>query len=143
MATEASNKIKYLLATKAIDFSADAFKIILMATGFTFDKDTHHTYADVLASEHVNGTTGYTTGGSTLLNVVVTEDDTVDKCTVAWDDVQWTAAGTGIVSPGAIIFDDTVASPADPVVCFIDFGGDKTILAGGVLAVANPGVDIA
>ena len=50
MASTASNKIKYLLATKAIDFLNDSFKIILMASGFVFDKDTHHGYADVSAS---------------------------------------------------------------------------------------------
>ena len=42
MASTVSNKIKYLLATKAIDFSADSFKIILMASGFVFNADTHH-----------------------------------------------------------------------------------------------------
>ena len=45
MASTVSNKIKYLLATKAIDFSADSFKIILMASGFVFNADTHHGYA--------------------------------------------------------------------------------------------------
>ena len=59
MATEASNKIKFLLAKKAIDFSADTFKIILMQSGFTFNKDTHEGYANVSASELGTGN-GYT-----------------------------------------------------------------------------------
>ena len=65
MSSYPSNKIKYLLATKAIDFANDTFKIILMATGFTFDIDTHHGYADVSASELGTGN-GYTAGGNTL-----------------------------------------------------------------------------
>jgi len=35
MTTQLSNKIKYLIATKAVDFANDSFKIILMASGFT------------------------------------------------------------------------------------------------------------
>jgi len=42
VATEAANKIKYALETGAIDALNDAFKIILMADGFVFDRDTHH-----------------------------------------------------------------------------------------------------
>ena len=55
MSAEASNKIKYLLATKAIDFANDVFKIILMADGFIFDKDTHEIYANVAGSELGSG----------------------------------------------------------------------------------------
>lgn len=142
MATEASNKIKYLLATKKIDFSADTFKIILMASGFTFNKDTHHAYADVSANELANGN-GYTTGGVTLSGVAVTEDDTDDRTEVTWDNAQWTASGGPIgPTPGAIIIDDTVTSPADPIVGYIDFGGEKTQADGGVATISNVEVRI-
>lgn len=138
MATTVSNKIKYLLAKKAIDFSADSFKIILMQSGFTFDKDTHHGYADVSASELATGN-GYTANTKTLAGVAVTEDDTDDRTEVTWSNVTWTASGGSIgPSPGAIIFDDTVTTPtADPIVQYIDFGGDQTQAEGGTATISN------
>ena len=138
MSSTPSNKIKYLLATKAIDFANDTFKIILMATGFTFDIDTHHGYADVSASE-LGTANGYTAGGNTLAGVAVTEDDTDDRTEVTWNNTTWTASGGSIgPTPGAIIYDDTVTSPtADPIVGYIDFGGDQTQSDGGVATIAN------
>ena len=138
MATAASNKLKYLLASKIIDFANDSFKIILMGTGFTFDKDTHHGYADVSASELSTGN-GYTANTKTLAGVAVTEDDTDDRCEITWSNVTWTASGGAIgPSPGAIIFDDTVTTPTDdPIVGYIDFGGDQTQADGGTATISN------
>jgi hypothetical protein len=141
MASTASNKIKYLLATKAIDFLNDSFKIILMASGFVFNKDTHHGYADVSASELATGY-GYTRNTKTLAGVAVTEDDTDDRCEVTWSNVTWTAAGGAIgPTPGAIIFDDTVTD--DPIVGYIDFGGEQTQADGGVATISSVEVRIA
>lgn len=137
MTTEASNKIKYLLATKVIDFDNDAFQIILMQTGFTFDKDSDSLYADVSGSE-LTTANGYTVGGNTLTGVSVTEDDTDDRAEVTWNNTTWTASGGSIgPSPGAIIYDDTVASPLKPVVGYIDFGGDQTQPSGGTATISN------
>jgi hypothetical protein len=143
MASTVSNKIKYLLATKAIDFANDSFKIILMQSGFTFDKDAHHGYADVSASELAAGN-GYTTGGNTLSGVAVTENDTTDLTEITWNNVSWTASLGAIgPTPGAIIYDDTPTTPqADPIVGYIDFGSDQTEPDGGVATVANIEVDI-
>lgn len=137
MANQASNKVKYLLATKAVSFSADTFKIILMQSGFTFDKDTHHAYTDVSASELANGN-GYTTGGATLGGVTVTEDDADDRCEITWNNPSWTAAG-GAIGPvsGAIIYDDTVS---DYIMGYIDFSGDYTQPSGGTMTLT--GVEI-
>ena len=138
MATEASNKIKFLLVKKNVDFSADTFKIILMQSGFVFNKDNHEGYANVSASELGTGN-GYTAGGATLAGVVVTEDDTNDRCEVAWNNASWTAAGGTIgPTPGAIIYDDTPTTPtADPIVGYIDFGGNQSQADGGVATISN------
>ena len=68
MSNAAPNHIKYLLATKAIDFSADAFKIILMQSAFVYNKDTHALYADVIGSELATAN-GYTQGAKALAGV--------------------------------------------------------------------------
>lgn len=144
MASTASNKIKYLLATKIIDFANDTFKIILMQSGFSFNVDTHHGYSDVSASELATAN-GYTAGGATLAGVAVTEDDTDNRTEITWSNKSWTASGGSIgPTPGAIIYDDTVAAPiAKPVVGYIDFGGDQTQADGGTATISNIEVRIA
>ena len=138
MTTQASNKVKYELATGNIDFSSDTFKIILMDTGFTFDIDTDHGYANVSADELSAGN-GYTAGGNTLAGVSVTEDDTNNYASVTWSNTSWTASGGNIgPTPGAIIYDDTVAAPtADVVIGYIDFGEEITQIDGGTFTIAN------
>lgn len=147
MASTASNKLKFLLASKIIDFANDSFIIILMASGFTFNKDTHHGYADVSASELATGN-GYTVKTKTLAGVAVTEDDANDRCNVTWSNVTWTASGGAIgPSPGAIIFDDTVTAAgvtvADPIIGYIDFGGNQTQADGGAATISNVEMRIA
>jgi len=138
MASELSNKIKYLMGIKAIDFANDSFKIILMASGFVFDKDTHHGYADVSASELATGY-GYTRDTKTLTGVALTEDDTNDRLSVTWSNATWTASGGNIgPTPGAIIYDDTPTTPtANPIVGYIDFGGEQTQVDGGVATISS------
>lgn len=135
MANEASNHIKYLLATKAIDFANDTFKIILMDSGYTFDEDADEEYSDVSSDELGTGN-GYTAGGAALAGVSVTEDDSDDRAEVTWNNATWTASG-GSIGPacGAIIYDDTVAN--DPIVGFIDFGADYTQPDGGTMTISS------
>lgn len=138
MATIVSNKLTFLLAKKVIDFSADVFKIILMADGFAFNVATHAGYANVSASELPTGN-GYTAGGNTLGGVVVTQDDTDNRTEVTWNNSSWTASGGAIgPTPGAIIYDDTVTTPvADAIIGFIDFNGNQSQPAGGTGTIAN------
>ena len=132
---QASNRIKYLLATGAIDFSSDEFKIILMESGFIFDKDTDHQYSDVSGNE-LPGINGYTAGGQALAGVAVIEDDVDDRTEVTWNNATWTALG-GPIGPasGAIIYDDTDANKS--IVGYIDFGTDYTQADGGTATITN------
>jgi hypothetical protein len=145
MATVASNKIKFLLVNKIVSFASggDVFKIILMQSGFTFNKDTHHAYADVSTSELATAN-GYTAGGATLAGVVVTEDDTDDRTEITWNNAVWSIVTAAVTASGAIIYDDTVAAPTvDPIVGYIDFGGDQTCAVGGTFTIANIEVRVA
>ena len=135
MANQAANRLKFLMSSGDIDFSADVFKIILMESGFTFDKDAHHEYADVSGSELGTGN-GYTAGGNTLAGVSVTEDDVDDRTEITWNNSSWVASGGPIgPSPGAIIYDDTEAS--DSIVGYIDFGTEYTQADGGTATITN------
>ena len=136
MATKVTQNILYLTSKKAIDFSADSFKIILMVSGFTYNRAPHHKYSDVSASELGTGN-GYTQATKVLTGVTVTRDDTLFKTVVTWANPQWTASGGSIgPSPGAFIYDDTHAD--DPLVQYIDFGGDGTEPDGGTFTRTNP-----
>lgn len=135
MANTVSNHAKYMLGTGAINFSSDSFKIILMATGFTFNKDTHATYADVSASELATAN-GYTQNTKTLGTSTVSEDDTNDRLSVTWANAQWTASGGSIgPTPGAIIYDDTTSD--NTVIGYIDFTENQTATSGGTFTVPN------
>lgn len=141
MATEPSNHLKYKLAIGDIAFDTDSFKIILMNNAFTFNRDTHATYANVSASELATGN-GYTVNTKTLAGVAITEDDTDDRGEVTWSNVSWTASGGSIgPSNGAIIFDDTTAD--DTVVGYIDFGSAQTAADGGNFNIINVAVYLA
>jgi hypothetical protein len=136
-----SNHFKYQLGTGNIDFSSDVFKMILLDTTFTFDKDSHATLADVTASQLSTGY-GYTQDDKTLANVALAENDTDDKFTASWDSVTFTASGGSIGAFGAaIIYDDTTSD--DTIVCCIDLGVDKTIADGESYQFTDPTVYIA
>lgn len=135
MASTPSNKIKFLLGTGAINFSTDSFKIILMGSGFTFDKDSHHAYSSVSSSELAAGY-GYSSSTKALTLSSITEDDSDDRLEVVWSNVTWTASGGSIgPTPGAIIYDDTHAD--DAVVGYIDFGGEQTQVDGGTATISS------
>jgi len=141
MANTTANHFKYLVMTGVIHCLTDQFKIILMESGFVFNKDTHHNYADVVGDE-LPTLNGYSQGAKILAGVVVTEDDANDRCEIAWNNPTWTAAG-GDIGPasGAIIYDDTVAN--DPIAGYIDFGGDYSEANGGVAALGSVGLRLA
>ena len=136
MTTQSSNEFKEQLWQGTVDGSADVFKIILMASGFAYNPVTHGVYADVSANE-LPTASGYTAGGATLAGVAITQDDVNNQGKIAWNNASWVASGGDIVASGAIIYDDTVASPADVLVGYIDFSGDQTTIDGGTFTIAN------
>jgi hypothetical protein len=130
-----SNHAKFQLLYGNVNFSGDTFKGALMDNSFTFDKDTHATFANCIANEVAAGN-GYTASGETLLSGELTEDDTNDRGNMSWGNITWTAAG-GDIGPtaGMILFDDT--SSDDTVVGYINFGQDITVLNGSSLQVQS------
>lgn len=123
-----------------IDFDNDTFQIILMADGFTFDRDTMDTLADVSGSELAAGN-GYTAGGATLsVQTGATVDDANDRSRVVFNSVTFTASGGSIgPTPGAILYDDTQAS--DVIVGYIEFSQSRTVTDGNTLTITTPTVD--
>jgi len=134
-----SNHWKYQLGKKAVDVSADTFKIILMNTTFAFDEDAHATLADVIGSpsDELDTGFGYTQQNKDLSGGSWAENDTDDKGIRTFDDASWTASGGDIGPTGAaIIYDDTSADKT--VVGCIDFGTDYTISDGSSFKIEAP-----
>lgn len=142
MSSQASNKIKELLWKKVIDGVNDTFKIALMADGFTFNRSSHDTYGDISSYEVSNGG-GYTTGGNTLSGNTVTKDNTENAGILSFNNTNWTMDGANLATVGAIIYDDSVASPDNkPIAGYIDFGGLLTTYDGGTFSVVNIAIPI-
>lgn len=107
-----------------IDLDTDTIKVALVTSSYTPDIDAHEDFADV--TNEVSGT-GYTAGGETL-TVTVSQDNTNDRGTVDADDVTWSTAT--ITARGAVIYKDTGTPATSLLICYVDFGSDKTSTAG-------------
>ena len=108
------------LANNNIDFGADTFKLMLVTSSYTANKDTHDRRDDV-TNEVANGN-GYTTGGATVA-CTVTKDTANDKVTLVFAAASW-ATSTFTAAGGVIYKSRGGASSADNLVAFIDFGGN-------------------
>jgi len=134
MANSAPNSFRSMLWKGQIAAETDTFKMILMETGFVFDKDAHHAYADVSAYELSTGN-GYTAGGVTLTSALVTTNNTDDRSELTFDNVQIDASGGSLVTSGGIIYDDSTDTSGgddytDAIMSYKDAGGTITATDG-------------
>ena len=121
------------LASGTIQFVVDTFKVMLVS-GYVADKDNHETRGDVTGE--VSGA-GYTAGGAAV--VVSSDADPVPGRTdIQLGGAAWPAST--ISATGAIYYD----SDNDALVCYVDFGGVISSLAGAftlqpsVIQIHNP-----
>lgn len=102
-----------------IDVDSHAFKMLLVTSSYTADKDTHEDRADI--SGEVTGT-NYTTGGVSV-TVSITRDNTNDRVDIdlTSQPVRFSNVTiSGIV--GAVVYKNSGTSSTDWLLCFIDFG---------------------
>lgn len=104
--------------TGGVDFDTDTFKIMLVTSTYSPDKDAHLDRADV--TNEVTGT-GYTSGGGTTA-VTVTKDTANDRIDVDFGDVSFTSAT--ITAAAGVIYKSTGTAANDILVAYLDFGGD-------------------
>jgi hypothetical protein len=107
------------MARGAIDFDTDTFKVMLVSSAYSPNKDTDLKRSAV--TNEVSGT-GYTAGGVTSA-CTVTKDTANDRVTLSFAAVNW--ATSTITARAAVIYKSRGgASSADELVCYVDFGGD-------------------
>jgi hypothetical protein len=114
------NKAKEYIGDGTIDLDNDALKIMLLAVTYT-PNAAHSVKADIVAHE-LAGASGYSTGGYALQNITWTESGGV--VTLDADDPVWNSAT--FTARYAVVYDDTPVSPADPLICLLDFLANKT-----------------
>lgn len=109
------------MAKGAIDFDTDSFKLMLVNSSYSPNQVTHDRRDDV--TNEVTGT-GYTAGGAaaTVTVTKLTGDNAVE---VEIANVSWPTST--ITARGAVLYKARGgASSADELVCYFDFGSDKT-----------------
>lgn len=112
------------LAKGTVDFDTDTFKTLLVTSSYTANKDTHTRRSDV--TNEVTGT-GYSAGGVTTA-CTVAKDTGNDKITLTFAAASW--ATSTITARGAVIYKSTGTAANDPLVGYIDFGGDVSSTGG-------------
>ena len=122
------NALNNSLAIDLDDTTADRFKVMLVTSAYTPDFGTHDFKADV--TNEVSGT-GYTAGGESLTSVTLTQSAGV----ITWDAADVTWASSTITARGAVVYDDSLTN--DPLLCYIDFGADKTSSLGDFAVAFN------
>ena len=131
MASGVYNRFFYNLALGNIDWDSDNMKCALLGDSYTFAA-SHAAWSTGDSEspknfEIANGD-GYTTGGSSLDNCAVTQDDTADWAKLDADDEVW--SGATINTWGAVVYDDTLSS--DDLVCYFDFAAQKSVSTGSL-----------
>jgi len=124
MASGVYNQFKTEIMNKEIDLVADTVKVALLDNSHSFDQ-TAVGWATPDANE-LAGSGGYSTGGAALASKAVTQESTHGKFDAA--DTAWTSAT--FTAYHAVIYDDTPSSPADPLICSIDFSGAQSVSSG-------------
>jgi hypothetical protein len=122
MASVIYNSFKKKIMDGSIDLDNDTIKVMLVSSSYTPDQDSHNFINDV-SSYEISGA-GYTAGGAVLANKSVTQDNTNDCGVFDADDVVWTSST--ITARGAVLYKDTGNPSTSPLICYIDFGSDKS-----------------
>jgi hypothetical protein len=126
MANLIYNSFKRDILNGSIDLDTDTIKVLLVTATYTPSADNHDKRDDI--TNEVSGT-GYTTGGATLANKSVSQDNTDDEGVFDADDVTWTTST--ITARAAVLYKSRGgASSADELIAYIDFGSDKTSSGG-------------
>jgi hypothetical protein len=109
------------LARGAVDMDTDTFRVMLVTSSYTENKDTHTRRSDV--TNEVSGT-GYTAGG-VVTTITVTKDTTNDRLDITLGAVSWPTST--ITARKAVFYKARGgASSADELVAVNDFGSDVT-----------------
>lgn len=113
---------------RSLDLTTGTFKVMLVGTGYTPNKD-HEFVSDVVSAE-LSGT-GYTggfggSGRKTISSITFNYSDSADKCYVdGADPSAWSAINAGTIA-FAIFFKEVTNDASSPVLACIDVSNYAT-----------------
>lgn len=105
-----------------LDLDTDTIYCMLVTSSYSPDIDTHTRRTDV--TNEVSGS-GYAAGGAEITNKQVTQDNTDDEG--VWDStVDLTWGSSTITARAAVLYKSTGGASNDNLICYVDFGEDKS-----------------
>lgn len=119
MASFVYNTTLFKTYDNTFDWSAGTTKVALVTSTYTPDKDAHDFFDDV--TNEVIGSTGYTTGGNTVVPTV-TQDNTNDEIDIVLPGTSWSSST--ITARAAVYYRDTGNAATSELIAYIDFGSD-------------------
>lgn len=119
------NSYKKALLDKSIDHTNDTIKVALCTSSYTPNIDSHSFFSSI--TNEVSGG-GYTSGGSTLSSKATSQDNTDNEG--VFDAADISISSSTITARYAIIYKDTGVAGTSPLICYIDFGENKSSSAG-------------
>jgi hypothetical protein len=122
---------KFLDYLASADISDDTFKVALVTSSYSPDKDADEFFDDI--TNEVTGT-GYTAGGNTVTGTL-TLDNANDKLTLEFASTNWTSAT--ITARGAVYYSSTGTASTSTLIAFNDFGSDVAVTAGTLALAAS------
>lgn len=132
MASLIFNRMLELWARGNIDFDTDTFRRMLVAAGYSENKDTHDFRDDV--TNEISGT-GYTAGGA-VTSVTVTLDTANDRLDITFATTTWPSST--ITARKSVVYKSRGgAASADELIYVNDFGSDVSTTAGTFTANAD------
>ena len=115
---------KFLDYLASADISDDTFKVALVTSSYSPDKDTHEHFDDI--TNEVSGT-GYSAGGNTVTGTL-TLSTANDRLTLEFASTSWTSAT--ITARGAVYYSSTGTASTSTLIAYNDFGSDVAVTAG-------------
>ena len=110
------------LAAGDIDYDANTIKVALLTSAYTFNQDTHETYADIVGNEVAAGN-GYTARGAALASKSITYDAATNRARLFAANTAWTpGAGQTLTAAKAVIYKDTGTNTTSYLLGYVDFG---------------------
>lgn len=124
-----------------VDWLSDTIKIALCTSSYTPNQSTDEFWTTPAANEVGSGN-GYTTGGATLGTKTLATSALITTFSAA-SPAAWTGSSAGFAAAYAVIYDSTPGTSAtDPLICYIDFGGTRTLGVGDTLTITFNGSGI-
>ena len=116
------SKLNFFNATDLLGASTSNYKLGLIASTWTPNNATNEVWADISSNEIANGN-GYTTGGTALTGVALTQSTGTVKFTSSA--AVWTASGAGIPAwrYDVVYYSGTLNGKVNPIVGY--FLGDN------------------